>query len=294
MNPDAPLVHLNGTFLPRSEARVSVDDRGFVFGDGVYEVFRSVRGRMYAPDAHMDRLREGLATLRIRIPESIADGTLLEVARRLLSENGHDEGEATIYLQVTRGSAPRTHHFPDPDIPPTVYLSTSPFEPRHDLQDSGGACILHPDRRWARAHIKTVNLLPNILAKQAAHDADTFEAILVRDGMVLEGSSTNVFGVMDGVVRTYPAANYILRGVTRDRVLALARDRGVPCLEEGLAVEELAALDELFLTGTTTDVLPVLRVDGQVIGEGTPGPITRLLQDAFREDLYGRPDPEAD
>ena len=280
------IVYLNGEWIPRAEARVSVDDRGFLFGDGVYEVTRAIGGVLLEAEAHLERLRSGLAGLEFA-EDAICVDALRAVSAELLEANGLTAGHATVYLQVTRGSAPRTHHFPAAGTPPTVYLSASRFIPHAELHERGAAAITHPDLRWARCDLKTVNLLPNVLAKQHAVAAGANEAILVRHGAVTEGSHSNVFGVLNGELRTYPRCRQILPGITRDVVLRLAAGLGVPVSETPVRVDELPRLEELFITGTTTDVMPIVRLDGHPVGDGAPGPITRRLQEAYRGHMGG-------
>lgn len=273
------VVYLNGAYVPHSEARVSVDDRGFLFADGVYEVVRVYGGRPYLMAEHLDRLARGLKSLEIRF-----DGVevLGDVAEKLIKENGID-GDANVYMQVTRGAAPRKHAFPPADTPPTVYVAVRPITPNPDeYYEKGVDAITTPDNRWARCDIKTVSLLPNVLANQKAHAAGAFEALFVRDGVVLEGSHSNLFAVYDGTLVTYPKCNYILPGITRDRVIAIARDLGIPVQEGPILIDRLYEADELFLSGTTTEVMPLARVDGRTIGSGAAGPITRRLQEAYR------------
>ena len=202
------LVYLNGEYVDSSRALVSVDDRGFLFGDGVYEVTRALRGRQFEAGRHVQRLRRGLAGLDLRWPFA-HDDEPVEIGERLLRENGLADRDATVYLQVTRGAAPRTHHFPPADTAPTVYLATRPFSAPQELRARGADAITHPDLRWARCDLKTVNLLPNVLAKQAAASVGAFEAVFVRDGMVTEGANTNVWVVADGVARTHPTTHAI-------------------------------------------------------------------------------------
>lgn len=278
-------VYLNGEYLPKTEARVSVDDRGFLFGDGVYEVTRALRGRLFAEAAHWRRLESGLTALRIRPPEGFGMEALRALSERLLRENGLHEGDATVYVQLTRGAAPRVHAFPSPETPPTVYATVAPFQVPWDVRRRGVAAITHPDQRWARCDLKTVNLLPNVLAKQHAKEAGAWEAVLVRDGVVTEGASTNVLGVVDGQLYTHPNGPRILPGVTRDVVLGLARELGLRVHEVPLRLEERHRWQELFLTGTTTDVQPVGSLDGTPVGNGQPGPITRALQAALHHHM---------
>jgi D-alanine transaminase len=280
-----PLAYLNGEFVPRSSATLSVDDRGFVFGDGVYEVWRVITGQPFELDAHLARLQFGLSELRIAPPDIVERDVFAGIAKRLLGAAGLETGEATIYLEITRGAAPRTHQFPIAATRPTVYTVANRFEPPEALRTRGARAITTPDIRWLRCDIKTVQLLPNVLAKQAAADAGAAEAILVRDGVVTEGSHTNVFAVDRGVVRTHPANNLILHGVTRQLVIDLARSLDLEVQETPFMRAELAAFDELFLVGTTTDVMPLVRVDEHTVGNGSPGPIATRLQAALRARL---------
>lgn len=280
------IVYLNGEFLPRGEACISVDDRGFLFGDGVYEVTRALHGVLLEAEAHLERLQGGLAFLQIGSESSTSEG-LLTISERLLAANELLEGHATVYVQVTRGAAPRTHHFPPAGTPPTIFASASRFVPPTALHEVGAAAITHPDLRWHSCDLKTVNLLPNVLAKQHAVTAGATEAVLIRNGTVTEGSHTSVFAVIDGVLRTHPRAAWILPGITRGIVVELARASGVPVEERPILVEELKDAEEIFLSGTTTDVMPITKLDDHVIGTGNPGPITRMLQAAYAARITG-------
>lgn len=279
------VVYLNGEFLPRSEARLSVDDRGFFFGDGVYEVTRSVDGKLFESGRHMKRLARGLRELRLEPTQSLDDIEALSL--ELLGHNDITSGEGTVYLQITRGAAPRTHHFPPAGTPCTVFLSAQRFTVPHDKRATGIAVITYPDIRWSRCDIKTVNLLAAVMAKQQAVDEGVFEALFVRESAVTEGSHTNVFGVIDGELRTYPASNLILGGVTRDVVLELARELGLPVSETPFHIHHVKDLQECFLTGTTTDVMPVVQFDGAPVGTGKPGKMTMVLYEALAARLYG-------
>jgi D-alanine transaminase len=271
-------VYLNGKFVDRGDAVVSVDDRGFVFGDGVYEVTRSRDGVLLEVDRHVRRLERSLAGLDLVYSPS----ELPAISLRLLRDNGLARGEATVYWQVTRGAAsPRTHQFPPAGTPVTVLASASIFTPLHDKRAAGVGTILLADQRWARCDLKTVNLLPNVLAKQKAVAAGVHEAILMRDGVIMEGAATNFFGVIDGVVRTHPRSNYILPGITREVVLELAHELGLAVREEPMFVDDIPRLSESFLTGTTNDVMPVVAIDGQSVGDGRPGPIAGRLYSAL-------------
>jgi D-alanine transaminase len=278
------VVYLNGEFLPRERATLSIDDRGFIFGDGIYEVTRVVNGRLFEAERHMRRLQYGLRGIGIdprMTPEQIID-----VHHRLIQENGLTTGEGTVYLQVTRGAAPRTHYFPPAATPPTVFMSTATFTPNREQRERGGTAVTYPDIRWSRCDLKTVNLLGAVLAKQHAVAAGSLEAVFIRDGVITEGSHTNVFGVIDGELRTYPRSNYILPGITRDVVLELAVEQGITVRETPIFQQEIGRLRELFITGTTSDVTPIVQLDGRPIGTGEPGRITRTLAAALERRLY--------
>lgn len=276
------LCYLNGQFLPRASASIPVEDRGFIFGDGVYEVWRVVRGRLFETDRHLARLASGLRELRIPEPDIARADVLLDVAGRLLSDNKLADGEATLYLEITRGVAPRTHAFPPAGTTPTVFAMVNKFVPPHDLRARGATAITTPDVRWLRCDIKTIQLLPNVFAKQAAAERGAMDAFLIRDGIVTEGSHANVLGVFDGVIRTHPLNNLILPGITRAVVLELAHSLGIPVKEEAFRESDIEHADELFLAGTTADVMPIVRVNDRPVGSGTPGEITLRLYRAFR------------
>lgn len=285
------IVYLNGQFLPRSEAKLSVDERGFFFGDGVYEVTRVVRGRLFEWDRHARRLARGLRELRIDAGLDIE--TIRSLQERLIRENKLTEGQGTVYLQITRGAAPRTHHFPPKGTPATVFLSASAFSPASEVRSRGVAVVTYPDYRWSRCDLKTVNLLPAVMAKQFASDNDAFEAVFIRDAVVTEGSHTNVFGVIGGEVRTYPNSNYVLPGVTRDVVIELAHELRIPVSETPIYRHEIPLLEECFLTGTTSDVMPVVSIDGKGVGAGRPGAITMRLYEALAGRLAAAADAPA-
>ena len=279
------VVYVNGKFLPRSEARVSVEDRGFVFGDGVYEVHRVINGRLFATRFHNQRLERSLDGVRIVLQAGDSPASFVEIGKQLLKENNLLQGEATLYMQITRGATTRAHNFPAPDITPTVYISAARFTPYTDLAESGAAAITHPDLRWARCDLKTLNLLPNVLASQTAKERGSFEAMLIRDGVVTEGTRTNFFGVVDGSLRTHPSDNHILPGITRSVLRDLARELSIELDETPIKTNEIPKLTELFLTGTTTDVMPVVKLDDKPVGKGKPGELTRKLQRVLAESL---------
>jgi D-alanine transaminase len=272
-------VYLNGQFLPYEQATVSVEDRAFLLADGIYEVVRVYGGRPFAMDAHLKRFARSARELRMPEPDLVE---LDRVARELLTIN--NLSEATIYMQISRGAYnPRTHAFPSGPVTPSVLMIARSFQAATRLWADGAAAVTVPDQRWSRCDIKSVSLLPNVLAKQQAAEAGAYEAIFVRDGYAIEGSSSNLMGVLDGEIRTYPACNYILCGITRNVVLDLARELGYPIREEGIPVEALARCSELWVTSTTSEVMPITMVDGRPVGDGKPGPVARALQAAFQK-----------
>ncbi len=272
------IVYLNGEVIDREQARISPDDRGFVFGDGVYEVIRVYDGRMFAPEAHIDRMRRSLTAMRI--DPDVTDG-LPSIANELIKRNGLTAGDATVYLQVTRGVAPRKHPFPPSDTKPTVYATAKSFDPPRTEWENGVGAILVPDIRWSRCDVKTTSLVPNVMAAQKARAAGVFEGLFVRDGVVLEGSHTNFCAVLDGTLQTAPRSNYILAGITRETVLGLCADESIPVREFPVFQSDLPHASEMMLLGTTTEVMPVIEIDGRPVGDGRPGPVTRRLQAAF-------------
>ncbi len=274
------LVYLNDSFVDRSAATISLDDRGFLFGDGVYEVLRAVDGVFVEPERHMRRLLRSAREIRIALEDARAT-ELLEVSSTLLERNGLTSGHALIYMEVTRGAAARRHAFPPPGTPPTVLVSTRAFTPLDEEKRRGVPVITYPDQRWARCDIKSVNLLPNVMANQLAHERGAYEAIFIRDGLLTEGTHTTVFGVIGGELRTHPLTNRILPSVTREVVLELASEARLEVREVPLSTIELRRVDELLLVGTTADVLPVRAVDDVPVRGEIPGPITRQLGAAY-------------
>ena len=279
------IVYLNGELLPKSEAVIPVEDRGFLFGDGVYEATPAYHGEPFLLDRHLARLARSLGVLRI----DYDTGAMPDIHRRLLAENGLDRAPFSfIYVQVTRGAAPRGHAFPSEPVPPTVYGFANPCaRPPRNRWEEGYSAVTVPDQRWSRADVKVISLVPNVLAQQAAVDAGVEDAIFVRDGMALEGTHNNVFAVIAGTLVTAPASNYILHGITRGFVLERARALGIPVEERAVPVEELRGAEEVFFAGTTTEIRPTVRVDGRPVGTGRVGPITRRLFDDFVEMTSG-------
>jgi D-alanine transaminase len=273
------IVYLNGEFIPKEKAFISVDDRGFLFGDGIYEVTAAYQGKLYRWDRHVARANRGLKALRIDFDPA----TLEDVHHRLLKENGLDQVPvAYVYLEVTRGVAPRTHQFPATPVPPTVYLFAGQYHrPPRERWEQGFKAVTVHDQRWARVDLKTIQLLPNVLGKQAAVDHGVDEIVYVKDGMAIEGALNNFFTVFGKTVVNHPSSNQILGGISREVVLELCPKLGFKVEDRSITLEEMYQADEAFHTGTLTEVKPCVEVDGRPIGDGKVGPVTRALYDAF-------------
>jgi D-alanine transaminase len=272
--------YVNGAFVPVTEARVSVLDRGFLFADGVYEVIPAYAGRPFALKEHLARLARSLKELQIADPHDTAGWTAL--AQQLIAHNGG--GDCMVYFQVTRGApAKRGHAFPSGVAPTVVGLCNPlPLPGEVALRDGVGA-ITRPDLRWGRCDIKSVALLPNILASQAAGEQACNEAILHRDGRVTEGASSNVWAVLGKGVITPPKGPEILSGITRDVLLDALRAARVPVQERRLTLAELRSADEIWLTSSTREVLPVAKLDGDPVGSRKPGPLWKKAYALFQE-----------
>ncbi len=277
------LAYLNGEWMAPEAARVPIWDRGFMFGDAVYEVVRVYLGRIWLEQIHFDRLERSLKAVRNPAVDLIA---VRQAVLETLTKSGLQE--ATIYVQITRGVAPRKHAFPSPPVEPTILIVALPYDDAAtaNLRENGVAMISRPDTRWGRCDIKSTNLLANVLANEAAHEAGAFEAVLIdRDGRVTEATHSSVLWVRDGVVCGSPEGNEILPGTTRRTVLSLIQDTGLSFREERIGLPTLQAANEVLLAGTTIEVLPVIRIDGQPVNGGEPGPVGRALQAAYRRSV---------
>ncbi len=277
------IAYVNGQYLQQTEAAINVEDRGYQFADGVYEVIAAVGGRLIDLERHFERLERSLGELRIAPP--CGRRVLGLIGREVLRRNRIRDG--ILYLQVTRGVAPRNHAFPAGDAPTLVMTASRKRRPPPALVDEGVAVITLEDTRWLRTDIKSVALLPNVLSKQRASDAGAFEAWLVgRDGLITEGTSTNAWIVTgEGELVTPPLSHAVLAGVTRIAVLDGARVNGVRVTERGFSAAEAYEAAEAFLTSTTSLVLPVTMIDGKNIGDGRPGPVTRLLIASYADHI---------
>jgi len=272
------IVYLNGRYIPSEDASISVNDRGFIFGDGVYEVITSYKGKPFRAEQHVTRLERSLREIKIVFPDL---GRLLYVCEELIRHNRLEQENSMTYIQITRGVAPRKHTFPDGNTPPTVYMFTSPFESRDEQCDAGVKVILLPDLRWGRCDIKSISLLANILARQEAKEQGAEEALLFRDGYITEGSHSSFCAVFNGTLQTHPKTSSILPGITRDVILELCDSLNIPCREEPISVDMIRNADECMLLGSGSEIMPVVQINDATVGNGAPGPITEKLQKAF-------------
>lgn len=268
---------LNGDIVNRAEAKVDIEDRGYVFGDGVYEVIRVYNGKMFTVKEHLERFERSSANIGIHLPYEAEQITgMLE---ELVEKNNLQLG--IIYMQVTRGVAPRVHAFPDQNVTPALTAFTREMPRPLAGLANGVKTILTEDIRWLRCDIKSLNLLGNILAKQKAAEQGCYEAIQHRGQDVTEGSSSNIFIVKNGIITTHQSDNLILKGITKDVILQLCSANNIPVEERTFTLDELAAADEVFLSSTTSEVMPIVELDGKKVGNGAPGPVTRKLQELF-------------
>ncbi len=283
------IAYVNGRYVPQPEAAVNIEDRGYQFGDGIYEVVHVFRGRFVDEDRHLARLDRSLR--EIRLPEPMPRAALLQVMRELVRRNRVAEG--LLYMQVTRGVARRDHAFPPRPVPPALVMTIKRIPPYpRDAGAWAAAAISRPDLRWARRDIKSVNLLPNVLARQEAREAGAVEAILFDEetGVVTEGAATS-FWIVDehGALRTSRLGRAILPGCTREALVAELAEAGIAHEEGDLTLEDARRAREAFLTSATSFVKPIIRLDGEPVGEGGVGPVTRRLFDLFARHVQGGP-----
>ncbi|NWG71717.1 MAG: D-amino-acid transaminase [Parvularculaceae bacterium] len=274
------IAYVNGRYVRQSEAAVHIEDRGYQFADGVYEVCLVIGGAYWDEEGHLDRLDRSLRELEISPPmsRSALKSVLSAVVRRNRLKN------ALVYLQVTRGVAPRNHAFPNPPVPASLVVTAKPFdlEKCEAQAEKGVAVVTQPDIRWGRVDIKTIGLLPNALAKEFARREGASEAWLVRDGKVTEGAASNAWIVTkSGEVVTHPLGDEILGGVTRQTVIACAEELQIKISERPFSLKEVAEATELFLTSASNLVMPIVKIDGREVGRGAPGPVARRLREAY-------------
>jgi D-alanine transaminase len=275
-------VYFNGKFLPKNEICISPDDRGFLFADGIYEVVRWYEGFFYDMSGHITRLKRSLRELRINWSES---DSFSSIVSELIRRNNLDNQPAMIYLQVTRGASRRSHSFPSPEVMPTAYAYAWGFIPEKNLQESGIKVMLKEDIRWSRCDIKSVALLANTISFQEACENGLKECIFVRNGFITEGSHSNIFFVIDGTLFTHPESNHVLSGITRKNILRIASEAGIRIREEAVQENRIRFVKEAFISNTSAEVTPVIEIGGNTLNDGVPGPITRLIQNKFDDEI---------
>lgn len=267
-------VYLNGKFMPQEQAMIPVMDRGFLFGDGVYESIPVFGGHCFRLDQHLDRLDYSLA--QVRLPQPWPREAWHDLLAQLIDANGG--GDQAVYVQITRGVMPHRQHAFSGNATPTVFAMSRPLAPPPAQFPAAVDCITLDDIRWQRCDIKTTALMGTVLMTQQAFDAGAHEAILLRDGCIWEGASSNVFAVVGGVLHTAPAGHHALAGVTRDLVLELAQRHGQPVREEALPRERFEGASEVWITSSTREIMPVAHIDGQPVGDGSLPVLTRIWQ----------------
>jgi D-alanine transaminase len=278
MSEQAPIVYLNGEFMPITEARVSVLDRGFIYGDGVYEVVPVYGREPFRMPQHLARLRHSLDG--VGMPHPMSDAAWTDLLRALVAKQPF--ADQAVYFQVTRGVAKRDHAFPK-GVPPTVFMMSNPLTlPSREQVERGVAVVTADDNRWQRCDLKTTSLLGNVLMRQLAADAGAVETVMFRDGLLTEASASNVLAVIDGVIVAPPKDHLILPGITYDATLEFAQTAGMPLVVRAVRRDEALAAAELWLSSSTKEVLAITTVDGQPFGGGKPGPVFRRVWEAFQ------------
>src|SRR5690625_650626 len=278
--PVYPIILSQNKFTQKDSLTYPFEERGLQFGDGVYEVIRIYHGSYYLLEEHVARLFRSAEAIQINLPFN--ESELVDLLLELIEQN-HMISDGKVYIQVTRGSAPRDHIFPDQTVP-NIYAYLQDLTRNLESLEKGVTTLTVPDVRWKNCYIKSLNLLPNVLAKQEAHEHGCFEAILHKDGLVTEGSASNIYMVKNGKIYTHPATKQILHGCVRMRVEVFSKNLHIPFIEEGFTLEDITKADELFLTSSTTEITPIIKVDGNLINDGKPGLITRQLQQAYEQD----------
>lgn len=274
------IVFLNKKYIALEEVKISPYDRGFHYADGVYEALRSYNGKLFRFESHMKRLRYSLNELNIGF-NSLNEFD--SISFKLAEMNKILPKDFSVYIQITRGvQFPRKHNYDD-DLTPTVFVSVSKLENNSEQLEKGVKVILEEDIRWTRCDIKSISILPSIMAKTKAVNLNAYEAIFHRDDKITEGSHTNFFAVKDDVVYTAPLSNFILEGITREVLIELCSKHNFRVVEDYIVLRHIKSYDEFFITGTTTEITPVIQIDDWMVGSGSPGKLTMVLQKYFRE-----------
>ena len=261
------IVYFNGKYIPKEEVCISPDDRGFLFGDGVYEVISSYNGKLFRAEEHIKRLERSLGEIKITF--SGLD-KLEGIAYKLIRDNKFENDDTLVYIQITRGVATRKHSFPGKETKPTLYVCILEFKKPHEKIENGVKIILLPEIRWGRCDIKSTALLPNVLSNQQAYEKNAEDAVFIRDGLITEGSHNSFFAVFNEELHTHPKSNNILPGITRDAVIELCGKLNIPVKEAPIPEKDLKKADECFISGTGCEILPVVQVDDWKVGDGKP------------------------
>jgi D-alanine transaminase len=272
-------VYLNGSFIPAQQAQISVFDRGFLLGDGVYEVIPVYKGKCFQLTGHLERLQASLDGVRMKNPHTDLEWTKL--IEKLVVLNGG--GDQSLYLQVTRGVAPRDHVFPEGVTPTAFAMSNALLPVPEKYKTAGAAAITLADIRWQNCNIKAITLLPNSLLKQQALEAGALEALLIRDGYLTEGAASNAYVVIDGTVYTAPKDEKVLPGITREVVIEIALANNMPLLEEAVTELQLKHADEIWISSSTKEVIPITRLDGEPVGNGIPGTVWQRMDALYQQ-----------
>ena len=275
-----PVVYLNGRFIPAEDAKVSVLDRGYLFGDGIYEVIPVYRAKAFMLEGHLARLQRSLDAIKLANP--LDNVYWARLIADLIEQNGG--GDQSVYLQITRGAAAQRDHIFPQAVSPGIFMMSNPLKAvPADWHNQGINCITVDDIRWQRCDIKAIALLANCLMKQQAQEAGAQEALLLRDGQLTEGAASNAYIVINGEIITAPSGPQILSGITRDLVLALADEAGVKIQQRFASVDELRAADEIWISSSTKELVPVTMLDGKPVGKGQPGPLWQDLHQRFQQ-----------
>ena len=274
-----PIVYLNGEFVALKKAHISVLDRGFIFGDGVYEAIPTYAKNPFRLQHHLDRLNDSLNAIQIKNP--LSSNQWHQLIEQLIHQNNYDD--QYVYLQITRGVAPRNHSFPQDDNP-TIFMMTSPLEKQsQDVLENGIPVVTLADNRWQNCQIKSTSLLPNVLLHQQAVDKGAKEAILIRDGLATEGSASNLFIVLNNCLITPPKSPLLLPGVTRDVIVEIADKHEICLKEQAISEKDLFNAQEIWLTSSTKEILPVTRLNDKIISQGKPGPYWHKMINAYQD-----------
>lgn len=278
------IAFLNGNYQPKNEIKISPDDRGFLFADGIYEVVRWYQGDFFDMEGHLARLKRSLREVRISWPEA---DLFPDISLQLIKRNSLEGKPALVYIQVTRGAVPRAHAFPSPAVSPTVYAFAKGFDPAPEKVAAGIGVIMKKDIRWSRCDIKSVSLLPNVLSFQEAVETGNNECIFVRDGRITECSHSNVFIVIDNILYTHPESDNILSGISRKNVIRIAKKAGIAVRETAVNEKDIEKAEEVFISNTSSEVGPVISINGKKVGNGKPGVMTMKLKALFNEETAG-------